>query len=131
MNGQLITTVILRLQYKNTTENFVKEIMIRRCIKNKINILKSNSIKLCSRFNTERWTWKRIQVKWDTLREERNYRTTEQIPILHLMKNNFFSFRKTLIYFYIFFFNYKEINIITHYLNIHISYILIMNKLSQ
>jgi len=118
MNVQLITIVILRLQYKNTTENFVKEIMIRRCIKNKINILKSNSIKLCSRFNTERWTWKRIQVKWDSLREERNYRTTEQIPILHFMKNNyFFSFRKTLIYFYIFF-NYKEINIIiTHYLN--------------
>lgn len=44
MNVQLITIVILRLQYKNTTENFVKEIIIRRCIKNKINILKSNSI---------------------------------------------------------------------------------------
>lgn len=115
MNVWLITIVIVRLQYKNTTENFVKDIMIQRCIKNKINILKSNSIKLCSRFNTERWTWKRIQVKWDTLREERNYRTTEQIPILHLMKNNFFSFRKKLIYFDIFF-NYKEINIITHYI---------------
>jgi len=80
MTVQLITIVIFRLQYKTTTENFVKEIMIRRCIKNKINILKSNSIKLCSRFNTERRTLKRIQVKWDTLREERNYEQQKKYP---------------------------------------------------